>query len=420
MVLEGCIFKLWAFSLGRARLLSAAYLLSALFFIAWMLRRSRVRIGHAVVLFIFLTSPIFQLAGNTARMETLVLLVASAGFALLDCRRWAGLAVLACAPLVHPVGVLFLAVGCAFGFKFVREKKAATRVDLVFLGAVVLAWGLYVVHIVPQLGVFYDDMSIQMKFKSYVSLGNGGALSRLVEPLNLASLAGTTLALVARPFLGIRVEALAALAFATLLSSVLTEGWLYDVYAAFGALLASVLVLESVVARVAKADRTRAGALAKRALLVFVVVVLDAKVVALDPFIMRSVLSSTVQAWNADPKYLSADEHARVTAFLAGIAAENRRTKVQFVPDADALLFESSRTSSLGFVQRTFYASKSDVVVLHRSPWFPPAIRDLELLDIEVRNGIVLPRNEWREIARGSSGTLWTAIRKLPGKIDWH
>ena len=61
---------------------------------------------------VYLHSPIAVMAGNTARMETLVLLIGAAGF-LLFARglRATSLSVVALAPLVHPNGAFVLAGG---------------------------------------------------------------------------------------------------------------------------------------------------------------------------------------------------------------------------------------------------------------------------------------------------------------------
>lgn len=420
MVLEGCIFKLWTFSLGRARLLSAIFLLGAFGCVASMLGKSRVRLGHGFVLGIFLFSPIFQLAGNTARMEALVLLVGSAGFMLLERRHWAGLGLLALEPLVHPVGMLFFAVGCAYWFSAVRQGRLLGRADRVALGIATVSWLLYAAHVLPHLHWFLEDMAGQVKFKTFVSEANGGIVSRAFEPLVAASfvaVAGSTW--VALRF-GARTLPLCGLAFSSLLASTLTEGWLYDIYPAFGALLASLLVLESSSVVVERAGSRGLRTIVKQAVLAALVLVVSAKWIVLNPYLMRSVKSSTGSSWSSDPTYISPAEQRDVANYLRSITPPNAKTNVQFLPDADALLFEGSRSATLNFVQQTFYDTKPDVFIFHKSPWFPKLYYDLELMGFALRNGVSDPPDTWREIARGSTGSRWTAVRKLPGKIDWH
>ena len=107
--------------------------------------------------------------------------------------------------------------------------------------------------------------------------------------------------------------------------------------------------------------------------------------------------------------------------FLRGLRDEDgRQTTVQFLPDADALLFEDIRSPSVGFVQQTYYESKPDVFILHRSPWFPPVIYELELMGFILRSGVLVELEEWPEIVRGDSESRWTVIRKRHGKIDWR
>src|SRR5262245_55996980 len=161
-----------------------------------MLRGSRARIAHALLLGLFLFSPIFQLTGNTARMESLVLVIGGAGFALMHRKRWAGLGVLVLSPLVHPIGLPFVLVGAAYWFAFVRRERVFKRADQITLGAAGLAWVAYAVHVMPHLDFFYDDIAAQVKFKSFVFEANGGIGGRLSEPLMLAASAAVALAIV--------------------------------------------------------------------------------------------------------------------------------------------------------------------------------------------------------------------------------
>lgn len=422
MVLEGTVFKFWTFSLGRARMLSALFLLGSLGCVAAMLKTSRARIGHALIFGVFLFSPIFQLAGNTARMECLVLFVVGAGFALMHAKRWAGFGVLALAPLVHPIGVLFLAAGALYWFAGVRKERIFHGIDKAALGAAALCWVAYAVHLIPNFRWFYEDMSGQLKFKHFVSEANGGVVGRIGESIVLfSSVVIGACVPVARQF-GARVGALATLAAASLLACALTEGWLYDIYPAFGALLTSLLLLECGAAYVARKAGRFGGVRSVVTLgaLAAVILFVDAKGVVLNPFLLRSVQSSTAQAWTLDPSYLSEREHGEVADYLRSIGAEGGKTTVQFLPDADALLFEDVRSASLGFTQQTFYVTKPDVFILHRSPWFPPFIYEVELMGFVLRNGVRPKLDEWHEISRGNADAKWIVIRKPPGKIEWR
>src|ERR1043165_9371849 len=105
-------------------------------------------------------------------------------------KRWAGLGVLALAPLVHPVGLPFVPVGAAYWFAFVRRGRVFERVDQVVLGVAAFAWLAYAGHVIPHFQLFYEDLAGQVKFKSFVFEANGGVGARLQEPLMLAPLAG--------------------------------------------------------------------------------------------------------------------------------------------------------------------------------------------------------------------------------------
>jgi hypothetical protein len=422
MVLEGFIFKFWSFSLGRARLLSAIFLLIALGCVASMVRNSRVRVGHALILGLFLFSPIFQLAGNTARMECLVLSIVSVGFALMHRKRWAGLGVLGFAPLVHPVGLAFLLVGTVYWFVWTRRDRVFARADQIVFGAVALSWIAFIVHIAPSFRFFYDDIATQVKFKSWVSEANGGASTRMSEPIMLVSAAVLAASIALAVRFGAPVGAMVALAVASLFAFVLTEGWLYDIYPAFGAMLASLLLLEAGTACLnhfrSRTSETKMVVLA--GLLCAAVWAVDAKWVVLHPFLMRSVQASTAATWNHDPTYMTARERDQVANFLRGLREDDgRQTAVQFLPDADALLFEDVRSSSVGFVQQTYYESTPDLLILHRSPWFPPLIYEMELMGFCLRSGVLVELEDWREIARADE-SRWIFVRKPHGKIDWR
>lgn len=421
MVLEGCIFKLWTFSLGRARLLSALFLLAALGSIASILRNSRVRLGHAAIIAVFLFSPIFRLAGNTARMETLELLVASVGCVLLDRKRWAGVFVLSLGPLVHPIGCIFFFVGSLYWFFAVRDRMPMRRGDRIVLGVASFLWLAYAAHVVPHFRWFYEDLAGQMKFKSYVSASNGGVASRLREPLMLAAFAGVVASVFAAVRLGARTRALVVLCVSSLLASTLTQGWLYDIYPGFAALLGSVLILESGAVFFTRKPSTVSSARTVLPLagLSVLVVYVDAAWASHHPFLMRSVQSSTAPTWAHDPSYASPEERYEVSEFLRKITPQRRTVTVQILPDADALFFESVRTPTLRFAQQTFYTTNPDVYIVHRSPWFPPLIFEVELMSFVLRNGVTMPLQNWQEIARGPGDSRWLVLRRIPGKIDW-
>src|SRR4030095_16218682 len=73
---------------------------------------------------------------------------------------------------------------------------------------------------------------------------NGTVLQRLVNPLRLVATAVLALAFVPALRLGARVGRLTALGISFLVGSGFTVGWLYEVYCAFGTLLAAMVVLE--------------------------------------------------------------------------------------------------------------------------------------------------------------------------------
>jgi len=156
MVLEGLIFKVVPFSLGAARTLSGIYLLLAVVcFVKTFESRGLLR--QVILAGAFLATPLFLFAGNTARMETLVLLCVASGFLALHRGRFGGLGFLALAPLVHPVGLIPFAGGAAYWLVGVRRRPVLARWEYFVLGAATSAWLIYGLHVLSHWEGFVDD-----------------------------------------------------------------------------------------------------------------------------------------------------------------------------------------------------------------------------------------------------------------------
>jgi hypothetical protein len=84
------------------------------------------------------------------------------------------------------------------------------------------------------------------------------------------------------------------------------------------------------------------------------------------------------------PEYDTPVDRAAVRTYLKSITPPpgGRPIAVQFLPDAEALLYEDLRGPTLKYVQQTFYEYGYDVMVFHDSAWFPRYVRDLELIKL--------------------------------------
>lgn len=410
MVLEGLIFRIVPFSLGAARALSALFVCGAVVAVFGSLRRIETRALFPVLAACFLFCPIARMAGNVARMEGLELFVLSLAFFLLERRRGAGLGVLLLAPMVHPNGVFGVLVGVLFLlWRARRDRFAFRRADLFVLGAIALFWVAYAFHVAQHWADFVRDMGAQLRFKQLVSSADGGMLGRLKEPIVWGS--ALVFVVSAARARGAREGLFAprALLVTLLFQSVVAAGWLYDVYPAFAVLLAAAAAAETVFAASARLELT-----GRRVAIVAGATVLLVAVAALayrhNAFLERSLDRATVLRDTLSPTYITRGDRGAVEHYLASITppAGSRPLSVQFVPDAEALLYEKLRGPTLKYVQQTFYEHHYDVLVLHDSIWFPPYVRNLELLKLIYGRG---EKVDEELIHRRGVTEKWTAYR---------
>jgi len=416
MVLEGIIFKFWSFSLLRARFLSALFLVAAMGCLAVQMRPSRARFGHGLLIVVFSFAPIFQLVGNTARMESLLLLLGAFGFLLLERGRAAGLGVLALALLVHPNAVFALAGGVAYWLFAFHGRRRPSRADVATFAAVLVLWVGYAIHLGRHWAEFVYDMTTQIHWKQTEAALNGTVTSRLLEPFRVAVCAALVAVFGLALRFGARVGALCAFALPLLVGSGIAVGWLYDVYTALGTLLVCMATLE-----LAAVLSTRLEPKAGAAVTVAAAVVLGAgaRWLGTRPSLMASVERATIQS-QADVVYSTAEERQQVAAYIKRAVRNDRPIVIQFLPDADSLLFHEMRSSQVQFLQQTYFATRPDAYILHDSPWFPQFLRDLELADFAIRNRVTLQLPEWPVIAKTAAGSRWVAVQhEGPGK-PWY
>lgn len=410
MILEGLIFRVVPFSLSAARALSALFVCGAVVCVFASIRRPETRALFPVVVPLFLFCPIARMAGNVARMEGLELLCLSLAFLLVERRRGAGLGVLFLAPIVHPNGVFGVVVGIAyFLWRRRREPLVLRRADLAVLAATAIVWAAYAFHVAYHWAYFIRDMNAQLRFKQLVSAADGGQLARLKEPIVWGSALVLVLAGVRARRAGEGVGAPGVLLATLLLQTAVAAGWLYDIYPAFAVLLATVVAADAGFATCAArvpVERRVGAAVALAVLLVAV----DAVAYRHNPFLERSLENATVLRSTLSPEYVTPADYSAVVRYLASIKPPSGAPplSVQFVPDAEALLYEKLRGPTLGYVQQTFYEQHYDVLVLHDSVWFPPYVRNLELLKLIYARG---QKYEEKVIYQRDGTEKWTAYR---------
>jgi hypothetical protein len=143
MVTTGLALRLTDFSLETARDLSALFLAGALAALAAVFARLRHPFAALPLLAAFALCPIAQLVGNVARMESLVLCLASFALVLFQRRALLGaLGLGAVLPLVHPMGAFFGA-GLVGGAAVIAVREPSSRRarpwELALIGVVAVA-----------------------------------------------------------------------------------------------------------------------------------------------------------------------------------------------------------------------------------------------------------------------------------------
>jgi len=381
MVLEGLVFRIIPFTLERSRLLSTLFLAGAFSLVAIAARGFKSRLGIPLLLAVFLHAcPIVLMVGNVARMEALLLVLVTAGFLALGAGRSLGFGLLLFAPLIHPNGGFALVGGALYWF-FRRKRTSFEGADRVVIVLGVAAGLAYAAYAGSHWQSFVADIGAQLRFKHFVSTESGGLLSRVGEPAVLVPFAALALAAWgARRFAVPGVSALLALGATLYAQTSVAAGWCYEVYPAFAAFLSFVAFLEVGVHAFARRSLSRAPRTALSVAAPVLLTVLSFLVVARSPFINRSLERAVVERPGRDPEYLTTHDRLLVEGFLRALRPAQGTLVVMFVPDADALEFESLRGPSLRFAQQTFYESRPHMVIAHTSVWFPSWIRDLMLI----------------------------------------
>ncbi|HMJ15329.1 MAG TPA: hypothetical protein VK524_28130, partial [Polyangiaceae bacterium] len=207
MLVQGLIFKLTGFSLPWARLLSALHVCGTIGCFAYLARRFEARFAHLLLFAAFLCSPIAHLAGNTARMETLVVLTGAVGLVLLvRARLVGGFAVLSLAPLVHPNGLFVVLLGILYVIgKAIQRGLVRTALDsgefavivaprarifgfsmrrweAALLIGVALSWLAFLIYFTRHWNAFVWDLALQLHWKQNTS---PMLLQRLRQPGHL-------------------------------------------------------------------------------------------------------------------------------------------------------------------------------------------------------------------------------------------
>lgn len=378
MVWSGLVFRLFGFSLGFARTLSCAYVLMS--FVLLVLLTSQLRLASLwpTLCAAFLLSRHWVFAGNVARMESLVMMLACGGFLLLARRRLVlGGVLVGLTPLVHPNG-LFLAAG-ATAMVLIEARRG--RLALRFTPAVaaslvgfVLLWLSYSVYVASHWTEFLHDLQFQAAFKGYLDGLAGLVLAKISRPSHVVAFGLTLVGLLSAYRRDEGLLALAWLGVALGVANSFTWGFNYAVYDSLFFLVAMILggeVLFSVATRFEGAPKRFAG--------------IGVLVLALLCSHVAGYVESPVNYPNrmtlydlqiaSRGKYITTEADRKIRRLLNAAGDLSAPITVRFYPAGDGLLFADLEGEEVRFLAPAFYRPDADLHIVHRSRLIP------ELLD---------------------------------------
>lgn len=374
MVLVGLLFKITGASLAAARGFSLTMLISAFVCTAMLLRRYTLPLTSLLLCGLFFTGPTFVAIGNVARPEALLLAMVSGGYLLLfSAHRWKGLALLLLAPLVHPIGLLFLIPVIpvlAAGDSAKKQLRSLTRLDLVLLSLAATFWLIYVVYGLANWQHLLHDMGFQISRKADREVYS--------DVFSLESL------LVLLLTLTLTVHTLAEKLGSSRLLVFVLPAWLaaksgremwYESYEHFAILVIAVVSMHvlyrGLMMRQSVRSRITAPALTSIFALFVVIALYESGNI---PGIREYPASFRWKSMSISDKvpYILQSDLDTVISALGNKIDPDGSTTVMFLPRSDAFLFPDALKGMVRVIHPLFCDMKPDLLVFHRSRYQPP------------------------------------------------
>ncbi len=402
----GAAFKLLGFDFGLARALSLAALLAAFALLAGLLRGLPHPRAALLLAGAFFLGRTFVATGNVARMEALLLLGALGGFALLRGGRiWAGIALLAATPLVHPNGAWFLVSGGVWIWLQARWGVGLPRpsgLDLAAGLATALAWLAFAVLAASDLEAFAQGFAYQLARKAGAArlevLGDGRVLA-LAALLVLARLLRREVP---------DATLLACLALPALVAHSVGQEYWYEVFEELFYLLLSTLALAAAGLWLARRPTpVRHPRLALAGVLAALLLGNLASHRVPDPFGFPSNVVWHRMRFSEGEPYLRGDERAFVRDFLVGLAPPGELPWVRFHPAAEALFYADLDAVEIRVSEPIFREHRPDWYLLRTSRWRGAGGLQRALFE---RAGIDVLDEPHRILQRGET-ERWYAVR---------
>jgi len=417
----GPIFQIFGFSFQFARGLSFLFIVLSFALLVWMTRKYGLATLALLFCGIFLLSKDFVIAGNSARMESFLLMLVCMGMVLIQRGDdFKGLMLLAVTPLVHPNGLFFVASALVYVLFSGRiRKRRWGRWESVLLAFVALLWLAYAVYALRHWGSFKNDLAW--------NLGKSHQRGILVGLLNLFAREHFFILLLIFFCAAYAVKEKLAAAFllvpavpAWFLLRVRVDMW-YSIFGALFYLLFSIVLLH-VAAHLFKQTKIAKSNWIRSALLAALVIILlfahgKAGIVE-NPLRYPFGMQWKGMTMREGPYYMEDRDVETIGSFLSSLprTKEGELPTVLFFPRADALFFYPLDGKSVRLIQPSFIPRRPDVTIVHKSRYLPKSLRNQlpgELLRAGIdpsRPGHVLHRRHTSEIwycrPRGNRGNI--------------
>lgn len=419
-IVMGLIFKLTGFSLPLARSMSALFVILAFGTFLLVFRRHKAAPWLLVLVGLFLLSSRVILAGNFARMESLMMLQVFVGVLLIVRGNWySGLALVALSPMVHPNGLHFcLPVGVLFLWHLYRRDKALLpgAMDVLYIGCVVAVWLGYAWYVSNHWSDFVSDMQFQADAKNKLWTLYGGLTGQMRKLHNLFTLAVLLPSLI---FLRSDFSRFLILIAISLLSlNIVSIGLSYAVFEAAAMLVSSMLCVVLLVELVGRRWQDARILQVVAAASVFLLVGLQLHWGYLEKQIgdPASLAFEDVKA-DTHNEWMSEEESATVSEYLLSLpASTGDPLTVMFLPSADGLLLNEFRSNDTRFVAHVFHKQKADIIIHHEHPAIPNRLRRLiEMILVSQTMGGDSDYSR-RELYLKNENIRWTAYEATGAK----
>jgi len=391
--LMGVLFKISGFSLAAARHASGIFMIASFVLTALALKNYFPKYAVIVLCGLFYTNRFFIITGNNARMESLVLLAAAAGFYCLQKNRdIKGLACLALIPVIHPAGSPIFLAGVFYyllkpALGLARQPvRTLSASDKIFAAAAVLVWfatWLYLVNHVSAVRSGLLDVQVARKLGRNVF----AALFHRQYFTALMFMGFTALVIAVHDRRSFLLLLFAAGAWS--IYKIGQELW-YDIYEAYAQLLFSVLVLHAgrlLIERSQMFARTLMKNSAVCVLVFFTVFWNFQQTMIVNPLAGRVYWNWYGMHFQDGTRYLDTEDVRVAEGIIKKL--ENERTGeivVRFYPGGDALLF-SHIVQGRVRIEYPFIADfdRVDLSVFHFSkynPWNNDQFEALKALNV--------------------------------------